>query len=177
MPRLADQIREAVEAFAALHTPPALIGGLALAAHRVVRATRGVDFLVHSEDADRLHDAISALGYRCVHRSVDAANYVRGDEGLEVLFARRPEALALLAGADVRETPMGTLRVVDAEGLVGFKLQALANDPGRARDLDDIRALLRNNAASLDMDRVRRYFAIFERENLLDEILAVQDNE
>ncbi|MCB1552325.1 MAG: hypothetical protein KDJ14_00855 [Xanthomonadales bacterium] len=177
MPRLADQIREALQAFAALRTPPALIGGLALAAHRVVRATRDVDFLVHVDDADRLHDALSALGYRCVHRSVDAANYVRGDEGLDVLFAHRPEALSLLAGAGVRESPLGTLRVVDAEGLIGFKLQALVNDPGRARDLDDIRALLRNNAATLDMDRVRRYFAMFQRESLLDEILADQDDE
>ena len=108
---------------------------------------------------------------------MDAENYVRGAEGLDVLFAYRPEALSLLAGAGVRESPLGTLRVVDAEGLIGFKLQALVNDPGRARDLDDIRALLRNNAATLDMDRVRRYFAMFQRESLLDEILADQDDE
>ena len=42
MSRLADQIREAVLAFADLAMPPALIGGLALAAHQVVRATRDV---------------------------------------------------------------------------------------------------------------------------------------
>lgn len=69
---------------------------------------------------------------------------------------------------------MGTLRVVGVEGLIAFKLQALANDPSRQRDGDDIRALLRHNAGALDMTRVRRYFALFEREVWLDALLAGQ---
>lgn len=43
--RLADQITEALAGFSGCRTMPALIGGLALAAHRVVRATQDVDFL------------------------------------------------------------------------------------------------------------------------------------
>src|SRR5690606_3625955 len=46
MTRLLDQIREALAAFRGGTTTPALIGGLALAAHQVVRATQDVDFLV-----------------------------------------------------------------------------------------------------------------------------------
>ena len=176
MPSLAAQIREALAAFADLRTPPALIGGLALAMHKVVRATRDVDFLVDGEDADRLHGLLLGLGYRCLHRSVDAANYLRGDEGLDVLFAHRPEARRLLASAKSWDTGLGRLRVIDAEGLIAFKLQALVNDPSRGRDLDDIRSLLRNNAGALDMARVRRYFAIFEREALLDELVGGQSN-
>jgi hypothetical protein len=60
---------------------------------------------------------------------------------------------------------------VSAEGLVGFKLQAFVNDPGRTQDLEDIRALVRANRSKLDMDEVRSYFRLFEREALLDEIL------
>ncbi len=70
---------------------------------------------------------------------------------------------------------MGRLHVVSAEGLVGFKLQAYANDPARLRDLDDIRALLRANRDALDMQEVRRYFALFDCELLLNEILADLD--
>ncbi|MBD7986916.1 hypothetical protein H9645_02595 [Luteimonas sp. Sa2BVA3] len=44
MASLLDQIREALVAFTRLQTPPALIDGLALAAHNVVLATRDVDF-------------------------------------------------------------------------------------------------------------------------------------
>ena len=61
------------------------------------------------------------------------------------------------------------------EGLVGFKLQGYVNDARRLRDLDDIRALLRANAGTVDMTEVRRYFSIFQRESLLDELLADLD--
>lgn len=171
MARLADQLVEAVTSFAGLTRPPALIGGLALAAHNVVRATRDVDFLVDADDADRIHAILAGLGYACVHRSQDAANYIRGEEGLDLLYAHRPEARRLLASAQDRDTGIGRLRVIDAEGLIAFKLQAWSNDPARGRDLDDIRALLRNNPGALDMDRVRQYFAIFERGPLLDELI------
>lgn len=172
MSRLVDQIREAVAAFAGLRTPPALIGGLALAAHRVIRATQDVDFLADADDADRLHDALTALGYTCIHRSEDAANYTRGDEGLDLLYAHRPIARRLLAEAQARDTPMGRLRVVSAEGLIAFKLQGYVNDPSRTQDLEDIRSLLRAGRATLDMDEVARYFRLFEREALLDELIA-----
>lgn len=175
MARLVDQIKEALEAFVGLRTPPALIGGLALAAHNVVRATRDVDFLADAADADRLHALLLGLGYHCIHRSEDAANYVRAEQGLDLLYAHRHEARRLLAAAEERDTNMGRLRVVSAEGLVGFKLQGYVNDASRLRDLDDIRALLRTNRESLDLNEVRRYFVIFEREPLLDELLAELD--
>lgn len=175
MPRLVDQIREVLAIFAGCAIEPALIGGLALAAHNVVRATQDVDFLADSADADRLHEALLQLGYRCVHRSDDAANYLRGDEGLDLLYARRPVARRLLAEAQARETPMGRLRVLSAEGLIGFKLQGYINDPTRARDIEDIRALLRANHSALNMPEVRSYFTLFEREALLDEMLAEID--
>lgn len=177
MSRLVEQIQQAVAAFSACRTPPALIGGLALAAHQVVRATRDVDFLVDADDAERLHGILLDLGYRCVHRSDDAANYLRGDEGVDLLYAHRPVARRLLGEASERATAMGVLRVVSAEGLIGFKLQALVNDPSRSRDLDDIRALLRAQRARLDLDEVAGFFALFDRKELLDELLAEIDVE
>jgi hypothetical protein len=147
-----------------------VIGGLALAAHKVVRATRDVDFLVSADDADRVHVMLLGLGYQCIHRSADAANYLREDEGLDLLYAHRPEARRLLAEAEHRDSALGRLRVVSAEGLIGFKLQGYVNDPRRLQDLEDIRNLLRVNADQLDMSEVRRYFAIFDRESLLDEL-------
>jgi hypothetical protein len=106
-----------------------------------------------------------------LHRSADAGNYLRGDERLDFLYARRPAALQLLATAGDHQTPFGTLRVVSAEGLIGFKLQAFVNNAKRTQDLEDIRALIRANHASLDMDAVRGYFELFGREALLAEIM------
>jgi hypothetical protein len=67
---------------------------------------------------------------------------------------------------------MGPLRVISAEGLIGFKLQALVNNPSRTRDLDDIRGLLRAQRGRLNMREVQEYFALFDRQEMLDELLA-----
>lgn len=171
MPSLADQIHEALTMFARSGTEPALIGGLAVAAHQVVRATKDVDFLVAAEAAEKVHDALLNLGYQCLYRSENAANYVRGTEGLDLLYAHRPLARRLLAQATPRETPMGRLRVISVEGLIGFKLQGFTNDATRTRDLDDIRALMQRHRASLDMTELREYFALFNKLDLLNELL------
>lgn len=172
MPNLAEQIREALSMFARSDTQPALIGGLAVVAHQVVRATKDVDFLVAAEAADKVHDALLNLGYQCLYRSEDAANYVRGTEGLDLLYAHRPLARRLLTQATERETPLGRLRVISVEGLIGFKLQGFVNDATRTRDLDDIRALLQIHRASLDMDELREYFGLFNKPELLNELLG-----
>jgi predicted nucleotidyltransferase len=169
--RLAKQIAETVVALDAIDATFALIGGLALASHNVVRATQDVDLLVESQKADEIEVELRRLGYERLHRTTDAANYVRGDERLDLLYASRPIAKRLLAGAKRIETSLGALKVVSAEGLVGFKLQAFVNDPSRTQDVEDIRALVRANRSTLDIEELRGYFRLFERESLLDEIL------
>jgi predicted nucleotidyltransferase component of viral defense system len=131
-----------------------------------------VDLLTDARLADSIDGAICSLGYKCLHRSADAANYVRGDERVDFLFASRPVAMELLSGAVSHQTPFGELRVVSLEGLIAFKLQGLVNDPRRSRDLEDIRALLEANRGTVDLSLVRRYFRLFDKEELLDELLA-----
>jgi len=173
--RLGRQIAEVAAALDAIGAPFALIGGLALASHRVVRATQDVDLLTDAGKAVEIDAELARLGYQCVHRSADAGNYVRGDERVDFLYARRPIARRLLADAVELKTSLGDLRVVSVEGLIGFKLQALENDPRRTQDLEDIRALLRANRATLDMAQTREYFQLFQRESLLDELLREID--
>lgn len=72
---------------------------------------------------------------------------------------------------------MGSLRVISAEGLIGFKLQALVNNPSRTRDLEDIRALLRAQHGRLNVAEVREYFTLFDRQEMLDELLAEITND
>lgn len=173
--RLGRQIAQVAAALDAIGAPFALIGGLALASHRVVRATQDVDLLTDAGKAAEIDAELARLGYQCVHRSADAGNYVRGDERVDFLYARRPIARRLLADAVELKTSLGDLRVVSVEGLIGFKLQALENDPRRTQDLEDIRALLRANRATLDMAKTREYFQLFQRESLLDELLREID--
>lgn len=131
----------------------ALIGGLALASHHVVRATQDVELLADADRAAEVDAAVFDLGYRCIHRSSEAANYLRGDERLDFLFASRPTARRLLGAAAEHRTSFGSIRVSSAEGLIAFKLRAFVNDPRRTQDLEDIRARIRPNRDSLDLDQ------------------------
>jgi hypothetical protein len=162
--RLGRQIQEVIRCLDNLGAASALIGGLALAPYRVIRATTDVDLLVDARLAESIDGVIRSLGYECLHRSADAANYVRGDERVDFLYASRPAAMDLLAGAVSHQTPFGELRVVSLEGLV--------NDPRRSQDLEDIRALLEANRETVDLNLVRHYFRLFDKEDLLDELLA-----
>jgi predicted nucleotidyltransferase len=169
--RLGKQITDVTRALRRVGASYALIGGLALAPYNVIRATQDVDLLTELEKADEIDVELVKLGYRCLHRSTDAGNYLRGDERVDLLYAHRPVARRLLANAAEFETSLGNLRVVSTEGLIGLKLQGWVNDPRRTQDLEDIRALLRANRARLDVTEVREYFRLFEREALLDELL------
>jgi predicted nucleotidyltransferase len=169
--RLGRQIAEVAAALNGIGARFALIGGLALASYKVVRATQDVDLLVESERADEIDAALVGLGYRCLHRSADASNYGRGDERVDFLYAGRPIARRLLASATELDTALGELRVISAEGLIGFKLQGWVNDLRRTQDLEDIRALLRANHAALDIEEVRGYFRLFDRESMFYELL------
>ena len=155
----------------------ALIGGFALPFHGVQRATGDVDFLVEASGSDALHEALLAAGTRCLHRSADAANYAAGTSRLapvDFIYARRERALDMLQRA--RSRPLRgarRVRVVDAEALIGLKLQALVNAPSRrAQDQADIRALLEAQGDSLNHAILRDYYRLFGRESQLDRLLA-----
>jgi len=63
--------------------------------------------------------------------------------------------------------------VVDAEALIGLKLQALVNAPARrAREEADIEALFAAQRGSLDAEILRDYYRLFDRERELDRLLA-----
>ena len=69
--RLGKQIEEIVAALNGV-VRFALIGGLALASHKVIRATRDIDLLTDVKNADEIDELLTHLGYRCIHRSADA---------------------------------------------------------------------------------------------------------
>lgn len=155
----------------------ALIGGFALPFHGVQRATGDVDFLAEANGADALHAALLQAGTQCLHRSADAANYAPGSSGLspvDFIYARRERALEMLRRS--RPVPLHGARirvpVVDAEALIGLKLQALVNAPSRrAQDAADIRAIVAAKGNALNMKLLRDYYTLFGRARDLDRLL------
>jgi nucleotidyltransferase AbiEii toxin of type IV toxin-antitoxin system len=155
----------------------ALIGGFALPFHGVQRATGDIDFLADASGADALHHALLDAGARCLHRSIDAANYAAEKvlAPVDFIYARRERALDMLRRARPARLRGAGIRVpvVDAEALIGLKVQALVNAPARrAQDEADIRALVLARGAALNLGLVRDYFRLFGREDDLDRLLA-----
>jgi hypothetical protein len=68
--------------------------------------------------------------------------------------------------------------VVDAESLIGLKLQALVNAPARrAREEADIQALFAARRHTLNIELLRDYYRLFERERDLDRLLHEPENQ
>jgi predicted nucleotidyltransferase len=154
----------------------ALIGGFALAALKVPRATGDLDFLADGKRADDVDRVMQQLGYEVLHRSHDAANFASRNVRLgrvDFLFAHRAYTKGMLARAVVhRVFGRHQVKVVEPEDLIGLKVQSSTNNPGRMRlDMNDIARLLDAHPA-LDLDRVREYFRLFDREAEIEALLA-----
>lgn len=137
----------------------ALIGGFALAAHSVHRATADVDLLVDESDVPQLKDLMTRKGFRLVHDSPDVLQY-SGTGPVDFLVARRPLSRTMLAEAQM--DPALGMRVVGIEGLIGLKIQAYSNDRSRKlKDLADVQALIQSGRA-IDFARVKSYADLFQ---------------
>jgi hypothetical protein len=165
--------------FADAGVEPALSGGLALSTMGVFRFTRDIDFLLPAENADAVDHIMDDLGYEKQDFSnseiVSYRSPLKVLGQVDFLLARREYTKAMLRRARGMPVLDGalTVRTLMPEDVIGLKVQAIANDPGNryAIDAPDIQQLLRLHRDRLDMDLVRQYFQIFEKEDLLNEWL------
>lgn len=64
--RLGRQIQEVITTLNRRGVRFALIGGLALASHKVIRATQDIDLLADAESADEVDRELIRIGYSCL---------------------------------------------------------------------------------------------------------------
>jgi hypothetical protein len=146
----------------------AAVGGFAMGVLGAPRGTQDFDCLVHHEDLDRLHQLMTSLGYRRAALTENVSHYVHADPlwgGVDVLHAFRPVSLAMLQRVKSRPIFSGALqiRTVDPEDVIGFKVQAMVNNPKRHhQELADIETLMELYGHKLDWQRVQDYFDLFE---------------
>ena len=154
----------------------ALIGGLALTVHGAPRATIDLDFLADGDRDGDVDALIRSRGYECLQRTENVGNYLSPDRvrgRIDFLFVRRTLGRAMLARAASHEVLGQQLRVADAADLIGLKVQSSSNDPRRhGRDMVDVERLLATG--DVDLERVRQYFLLFDRESELDVLLAAK---
>jgi hypothetical protein len=145
----------------------AVIGGFALGVLGVPRQTLDLDFLVHRDDLTKLDARLSNLGYKRVFHSENVSQY-HHDEGawgsLDFVHAFRQISLAMLQRAKSYPVFGGTqnVRAVDAEDVIGLKVQALCNDATRsAQERADIERLMAHYGKRLDWARTEEYYTLF----------------
>ena len=159
-----ERLTEAVSSLARLfhqqHVAYGLIGGLGVAFRGHKQATEVVDFLLHvpALELPALFEAMINAGCRfdmveAIRQwGTDGMLVVRWPSGVQVDLLKPVVPVFHRILERAREEPFGdgTLRVVDAEGLLLLKLIAF-----RPLDQEDIRGILLANANRLDLDWVR----------------------
>ena len=161
-------VKTLLDEFAQQQIRYAAIGGFALGALGVPRATADLDFLVHRDDLDRLHQALSRLGYVRRIQTENVSHYRHPEQAwgaVDFLHAFREIALSMLSRT--RALPIfggtQTIRVLEPEDLIGLKVQAMANDPLRqSRETADIEALLARYGPQVNWQRIEEFFALFD---------------
>jgi predicted nucleotidyltransferase len=154
----------------------ALIGGFAMGALGIARATMDLDFLVRRDDLATLDSIMDRRLYRLAYRSENVSQYV-SDLALlgqvDFLHAFRLVSTSMLGRAREIDAFGGSLRVrtLPPEDIIGLKVQALANDPLRElQEIVDIRLLAERFGPEMEWGRIREYFALFDRMEMYDEL-------
>lgn len=153
--------------------PFAVIGGLALHAYGLPRATFDADFATDAASQAELIAFLESLGYRTLHRSAGYSNHLHEDPGwgrVDIVYVRDETSRRLFSEVRYLELLPGlTAPVPRPEHLIAMKVQAMANDPERAlQDLADIRHLFA--LPGVDQAQVREAFAKRGLEDRYDEL-------
>ena len=130
-----------------------------------------LDFLVHQDDVNKLHEILSNLGYRRVHASENVSQYHHHDQlwgSVDFIHAFREVSLAMLARAKTYPAFGAKLRIptLEPEDVIGLKVQAMSNDPERrTQEVNDIERLAARYSAKLDWERILEFYRVFDRED------------
>ncbi|MBC8466740.1 MAG: nucleotidyltransferase [Deltaproteobacteria bacterium] len=156
-----------------------LSGGLALSTMDVVRFTKDIDFIVYEQDKKAVEIIMTEFGYEkqdfSTNEIVSYWSPLKVFGQVDFLLAKRKYTRAMMQNADLKAVFGGELQIdtVRPEDLIGLKVQAISNDPENRYLIDkpDIQRLLKLHRDKMDMELVREYFRVFEKEELLDEWL------
>ncbi len=142
------------------------------------RATIDMDFILMLEDWEKADSIFQSSGYTCAFKSENASHYMAKDNELgriDILHAFRGPTLGMLERADRIDVADGlTLPVVQAEDIIGLKIQAAVNSPKRhTADWADIRMILEASGQShqpIDWELLHSYLELFNLSEQLDSL-------
>ena len=138
----------------------ALIGGMALAAYGINRATGDVDLLIDGSQKELAKNTLIHEGFLLKVETAEVLHF-EGIGLLDVLLAQRPLSIEMLKNASV--IPSLKVKCLCVEDLIGLKIQAYVNNYKREyQDKADIRSLI-EKVPTLDWTKVKRYADLFQQ--------------
>jgi hypothetical protein len=101
----------------------ALIGGFALGALGMVRATADVDFLIDAKDLEKIAGIMKKFNYRCVHKTENVSQFVSDVKvfgQIDFLHAFRKPSLVMLKHATEKKIFEGkhVIKVLKPEDII-----------------------------------------------------------
>jgi hypothetical protein len=126
----------------------AIAGGMALGAHRFVRATVDIDILVEPEGLKAIHESLDGRGF--VPPFAGSRNLKDVETGVRIEFLvqgqfpgdGKPKPVAFPNPGEAGEMING-IRYLRLPVLIEIKLASGMTNPGRLRDLADVQELIR----------------------------------
>ncbi len=155
----------------------ALIGGFAMGLWGGSRSTVDLDFLVHKADMEKVNDIMIGLGYERHHHTENVSQYtspLRLFGGIDFMHAFREATIEMLQRAVMKDIFGGSLKIrtLIPEDIIGLKLQSIYNNPSRKEpDIEDIRTLISLHIRNLDLELLKKYFTLFQMEDLYEKIV------
>jgi len=154
---------DVLQTLARLSVPSAVVGGLAVSFHGVVRGTDDADAAVWlkgtSLDRDDLVRELKNAGFQSDLRAGDVDDPIAAVIVVHDKFGNRTDLLLGVRGMDpaapsraVPATLLGSsISIIGAEDLIAMKIFA-----GGAQDLDDVKNVLQVSGARLNLDLLRK---------------------
>lgn len=102
----------------------ALIGGLALAPRGFPRGTKDVDFLIHENAIETVRAIMRARGAEPIFEGDEFSSYIDGGVRADFQHARREISQGMLARSQPVAFGDASIPVLQAEDLIGLKVQA-----------------------------------------------------
>ena len=156
-----------------------MVGGYAVAAHKIQRMTFDIDFLMTAEDFAKIETELFSAGYSLLSRQKEfiqlkSNNPVQRD--LDFLIADPFTVKGLLAQGQAVTIAGENFIIPSPLHLIAMKLHSIAENPKRElKDLSDVIQLMRTYNINGRSDEVRELFLKYKSIGLLDRVIQSLD--
>jgi hypothetical protein len=176
MVQLDKALKELAKVFKKESVKVVLIGGIACGIWKHIRATKDIDFLLDSQDYEKVIQIMKHLGYEgCKEfKKLGIVKFpevtAKGLAEVDFVVANQRYLKEIFETAPAGEFDGEDIFVSDPEQLIILKLKAIHDNPARELDWFDIKSLIRLNRANVRVKVILSFLKKFKLMDKSDEI-------